>query len=170
MFKNPYSLLIITLAVALLPARYAMAAEERIAGFSEGDTLTIRSGAARMDEKPDIMHFDGGFELRASDWFLSSDQASLYGKLDDPETVVIEGSPAVILLNTFSGGQVSVITGEARQIVYRRSTNSILMEGEAFLSRDEHSMRGGEIEYEIDTDLLRAGGKGGVHIRVVPDD
>jgi hypothetical protein len=30
-------------------------------------------------------------------------------------------------------------------------------------------MSGGEIEYDIENDHLRAGGDGGVHIKVIPD-
>ena len=89
------------------------AAENRITGFSSGDTLTIQSAVARMDELPDIVHFDGGFELRANDWSLSSDQATLYGKLDDPETVILSGAPASILVQTISNGELSTISGEA---------------------------------------------------------
>ena len=48
-------------------------------------------------------------------------------------------------------------------------SNSIRMEGNAFISRNGHSMSGGEIEYDIDTDHLSAGGDGGVHIEVKPD-
>jgi lipopolysaccharide transport protein LptA len=94
----------------------------------------------------------------------------LYGKLDNPETVVVTGSPAQILVNTVSGGQISTINGEAERIVYQRSTNSIRLEGNASLSRDEHTMSGGEIEYDIDKDHLRAGGDGGVHILIMPDN
>ena len=144
------------------------AAEERITGFSSDDTLTIRSRGARMDEEPDVVHFEGGFELRARDWYLSSDHATLYGKLDDPETVVITGSPAQIMVNMVSHGQTTTIHGEAERIVYQRNSNSIRMEGNASISRDEHTMSGGEIEYDIEKDHLRAGGDGGVYIEVKP--
>jgi lipopolysaccharide export system protein LptA len=40
------------------------------------------------------------------------------------------------------------------------------MEGNAFISRNGHSMSGGEIEYNIKTDHLSAGGDGGVHIEI----
>lgn len=169
MFGTSYRIITFFLMLLAGADRSLSAAENRLAGFTPDDTLTIRSAEARMDELPDIIHFGGGFELRASDWSLSSDQATLYGKLDDPETVVINGSPALILLNTNAGGEPSVINGRARQIVYRRNTNSILMEGEASLSRGEHTMSGEEIEYDIDTDRLRAGGPGGVRIRVEPE-
>lgn len=145
------------------------AAENRVTGFSAGDTLTIRSAAARMDELPDIVHFDGGFELAAQDWSLSSDQATLYGKLDDPETVILSGSPAMIRVVTMSGGEAATIHGEANQIIYQRSNNSIRLQGNATIARNEHSMSGGQIEYDIERDHLSAGGEGGVQIEVIPD-
>jgi len=168
MSRIVYKLLIIISAAMHGVAPGLLVAEERISGFSAGDKLTIRSPAARMDEEPDIFHFDGGFELKASDWYLSSDHATLYGKLDDPETVVITGSPAQILVSTVSNGHTSTINGHAEQIVYQRRTNSIRMQGNASISRDEHTMSGGEIEYDIENDRLRAGGDGGVHIQVRP--
>lgn len=145
------------------------AAENRVTGFSAGDTLTIRSAAARMDELPDIVYFDGGFELAAQDWSLSSDQATLYGKLDDPETVILSGSPAIIRVVTMSGGEAATIHGEANQIIYQRSNNSIRLQGNATIARNEHSMSGGQIEYDIERDHLSAGGEGGVQIEVIPD-
>ncbi len=169
MCRTLYSLLIIIPIATQGFAPDLLAAEERIPGFSSGDTLTIRSPEARMDKEPNIFHFAGGFELRAKDWYLSSDHATLYGKLDDPETVVISGSPAQILVNTISGGQATTITGRAEQIVYQRSTNSIRMEGNAFISRDEQSMSGDEIEYDIENDHLSAGGDGGVRIEIRPE-
>jgi lipopolysaccharide transport protein LptA len=169
MYRTLYSLLIIIPIAAQGFAPALLAAEERISGLSSGDTLTIRSPEARMDEEPNIFHFEGGFELRATDWYLSSDHATLYGKLDDPETVVISGSPAQILVNTISNGQATTINGHAERIVYQRRSNSIRMEGNAFISRNEHSMSGGEIEYDIEQDHLSAGGDGGVHIEVKPD-
>jgi lipopolysaccharide transport protein LptA len=160
-------LILIALPVLAFPL---LAAAERISGFSSGDTVTIHSREAWEDEEPDIIHFSGGFELTASDWRLSADQATLYGKLDDPETVVLTGSPAHILVNTDSRGRSETVAGEAARIVYQRVTNSIRLEGGALLSRDENTMRGGEIEYDIEKDRIRAGGDEGVHIQVTPDE
>jgi len=168
MSRTLYSLLIIIPITTQGFAPALLAAEERITGFSSGDTLTIRSFDARMDEDPNIFHFGGGFELRAEDWYLSSDHATLYGKLDDPETVVISGSPAQILINTISNGEISTINGQAEHIIYQRHSNSIRMEGSAFISRDEHSISGGEIKYDIENDHLSAGGDGGIYIEVRP--
>lgn len=168
MHRTLYRLLLIIPIALLSVAGSLFAAGERLPGFSSGDTLTIRSSEARMDELPDIIHFAGGFELQAKDWYLSSEQATLYGKLDDPETVEITGTPAQILVNARIQGRYSIVNGEALRIVYERSTNSIRMEGNASLSRDGHTINGGDIEYDIGNDLLSAGGDGGVHIKVMP--
>jgi lipopolysaccharide transport protein LptA len=168
MHRTFYRLLLIIPSALLSVAGSLLAADERLPDFSSDDTLTIRSSEARMDEQLDIIHFAGGFELQANDWYLSSEHATLYGKLDDPETIDITGTPAQILVNARIQGQYSIVNGEAMRIIYQRSTNSIRMEGNASLSRDGHTMNGGEIEYDIGNDLLSAGGDGGVHIKVMP--
>ena len=165
-----YSIRIFILIVWPVLAFPLLAAGERFSGFSSGDTVTIHSAEAWEDEEPDIIHFSGGFELKASDWYLSADLATLYGKLDDPETAVLTGSPAFILVNTESQGRIQTITGEAERIVYQRETNSLRMEGAATLSRDDNTMRGGEIEYDIEQDRIRAGGDQGVHLNFKPED
>jgi len=147
-----------------------LAADERLSGFSSGDTVTIRSAEAWEGEEPNIIHFSGNFELRASDWFLSADLATLYGKLDDPETAILTGSPAFILVSTESQGQIQTVFGEAERIVYHRETNSLRMEGTASLTRNDNTMRSGEIEYDIEQDRIRAGGNEGVYIKVEPED
>ena len=155
--------------IAVLVAAVPLYADsERVTGFSSEDTVTIRSAEARMDEQSDIIHFGGSFEIRANDFYLLSEQASLYGKLDDPETIMVSGSPAIIRVSTGVQDEASTINGQALKIAYQRNTKSIRMEGDASLSRGGHTMRGGEIEYDIEKDLLRAGGDGGVHITVDP--
>ena len=81
---------------------------------------------------------------------------------------MVSGSPAIIRVNSSDKGELSTINGQAMQIVYQRNTNSIRMEGDASLSRGGNTMSGGEIEYDIKKDLLRAGGDSGVHITVEP--
>ena len=170
MYKTFYRLLILIPIAMHCAAPSLQAADKRLNVFSADETLTIRSAEARMDERPNIIHFAGGFELRAEDWYLSSDNATLYGKLDDPETVVLSGSPAIILLNTVYEGKATTINGEAEQITYQRNSNSIRMEGNASISRDQHTMRGNEMEYSIENDHVSAGGTNGIQITVLPDN
>ncbi len=160
----------LVLAWAVLSAGLAMSAGDRLSGFSAGDTVSIQAENAWEDVAPDTIHFIGQFELKAHDWYLSADQATLYGNLDDPETVILTGSPANIQLETISDNQIETITGKAAHIVYERVTNSIRLVGEASLSRAGQTMQSEEIEYDIGQDRIQAGGDQGVHIRVKPED
>jgi lipopolysaccharide export system protein LptA len=144
-----------------------LSAQERSVSLSPVEKILIRSTEAREDMEPGIIHFNGDFYLEASDWNVSADQATLYGNLDDPETVVLTGSPARITVTAEYGGKNDEINGQAASITYRRDEKLIQMDGDARLSRSGNFLRGGSIDYDIENDSLRAGGEGGVRI-VVP--
>jgi lipopolysaccharide transport protein LptA len=159
----------LVLSGTLLCADFSLPASERPSGFSVGDTISIQAENAWEDVAPDTLHFSGNFELKAQDWYLSADQATLYGNLDDPETAILTGSPANIMLETVSDDRIETITGTAARIVYQRLSNSIRLVGEASLSRAGQTMHSEEIEYDIDQDRILAGGSQGVRIRVKPE-
>lgn len=162
--------LLLILAWTMLSAGPNISASERLSGFSMGDTVSIQADNAWEDVAPETIHFSGHFELKARDWYLSADQATLYGKLDDPETAILTGSPAYIQFETVSGDRIEIITGKAARIVYQRVTNIISLVGGASLSGVGQSMQSEEIEYNVDENRIQTGGSQGVQIRVEPED
>ena len=161
---------ILVLAGTLLWAGPALSGGERFSGFSTGGTISIQAENAWEDVTPDTIHFSGQFELKAHDWYLSADQATLHGDLDNPATAILKGSPAKIQLEIVSDDKMETITGEAARIVYQRVTNSIKLEGGASISRAGQTVQSEEIEYDIEQDRIQAGGSQGVQIRVNPED
>jgi lipopolysaccharide transport protein LptA len=161
---------ILILLLATLPVVPGLFAAERLRGFSAGDTVSIRSDSAWEDEAPDTVNFKGHFELKTNDWYLSADEAILYGRLDAPDFVTLKGSPAFIQFTAQTGDRREKVTGEAFRIYYRRETNSIRLKGGASLTRAGQTMQSGEIEYDIGDDSIRAGGGRGVQIRVKPEE
>ncbi len=153
-----------------LANRVAVSQRERLSGFSAGDTILIQANHAWEAVAPDTIHFSGQFELKAHDWYLSADQATLHGDLDNPATAILKGSPAKIQLEIVSDDKMETITGEAARIVYQRVTNSIKLEGGASISRAGQTMQSEEIEYDIEQDRIQAGGSQGVQIRVNPEE
>jgi lipopolysaccharide transport protein LptA len=141
------------------------AEDARFTPPGSGDTVIIRSDDAWEDDQPDIIHFSGEFELKGNDWYLSADQATLYGKLDDPETVILTGSPAVILLTQEDQASISTVTGSALRITYQRDSKRVSMEGNASLTANDNTLYGGAIEYDFEHDQLSAGGTEGVNIQ-----
>jgi lipopolysaccharide transport protein LptA len=163
-------ILVPVLTGVILCATSTLLAGERLSGFSAGDNIAIKAKNAWEDAVPDTIHFSGQFELRAHDWYLSADQATLVGNLDDPETAILTGSPANIQLEIQANDRPETVKGQANRIVYQRATNSISLLGEATLSKGSQTMQGEQIEYDIDTDRIQAGGDHGISIRVEPEN
>ena len=54
--------------------------------------------------------------------------------------------------------------------MYHRESNSLSMEGSASLTRDEITMRGGKIEYDIGEDRVSAGWDEGIQLKIRQED
>ena len=63
-----------------------------------GDAIGITADQAWEDTEPDLIHFQGNFEMHSNQWHLTAESAALQGKLDAPDQVVLLGSPAQISL------------------------------------------------------------------------
>jgi lipopolysaccharide export system protein LptA len=164
--------------------------------FNTSDTVSIVADNAWEGDDVDVIHFEGNFELRAPDWYMSSDTATVYGKLDNPDKVVLEGKPAKIyflrdtnaepgaepatekdeqsaqagLSTTRSEPDLDDVEGSALLIEYMRGSNKLKMTGSASLKRKDNQLSSEVIEYDIDADRYSASGDGGINIQVVPSD
>ncbi|RLA46813.1 MAG: hypothetical protein DRQ97_07065 [Gammaproteobacteria bacterium] len=144
--------------------------------LSSDDTVTITAQRAWEDSEADITHFSGRFELRAPDWHVSADSAVVYGKLDDPDSLVVEGKPAKIFIfrdteqSADSSDSKPNVEGVASKIEYLRTTNKLKMRGAAVLRREDNTLASEIIEYDIDEDSYSASGEGGINIQFSPDD
>jgi lipopolysaccharide transport protein LptA len=144
--------------------------------FSSDDTVTISAQRAWEAEEADVVHFSGGFELRAPDWSLFGDSAVVYGKLDNPDKVVVKGQPARIsfMRETVEPGDSPIleerVDGEAAVVEYLRATDKLIMSGAASLTRKDSTLVSEIIEYDVDSDRYTASGKGGINIQLNTDD
>lgn len=144
--------------------------------FSSGDTVTVTAERAWEADEVDVIHFSGRFELRAPDWYLSGDSATVYGNLDNPDRVVVEGKPARIAFlreadeNAENAEPPERVDGAASFVEYFRSTDKLVMRGEATLKRKESTLASEVIEYDVDANRYSAGGAGGINIQLNTDD
>ena len=170
-------------AFSSIPAGFA-----DILDLSSDDTVTITAERAWEDDEGDITHFTGSFELRAPDWYVSADSAVVYGKLDDPDKLIVEGRPAKIFIlrdtaqSTSSSDSGSIsgsgslsdsepnIEGVASTIEYHRTSNTLTMRGAAILTREDNTLSSELIEYDIDEDNYSASGEGGISVQFSPDE
>ncbi len=133
------------------------------------DLVAIQADTAWEDLAPDTVHFSGHFEMRVRDWRLTADRATVQGRLEDPRSVALEGSPARFdLVRAGLDGPESV-QAEAERIVYDREADLVSLEGNALVSQGDSILRSDRIEYRPGTDRLRSTGRTGVRIDVRGD-
>lgn len=131
--------------------------------------ISIAADEASEDEQPGILHFKGHFVMRSNDWNLTSEQATVYGSPDKPDSVLLKGSPARFLVKQTELTDRDQVEGTAQVVEYLREVNLLLLSGNATLVLGEETIRSSQIAYDISTNRYQAGGAEGVLIRVPPD-
>ncbi|MGA9574355.1 MAG: LptA/OstA family protein [Lysobacterales bacterium] len=139
-------------------------------GAGAFDMISISADEASEDEEPGILHFHGHFLLRSKDWNLTADVATVYGKPDKPDRVILEGSPARFLVSRADSAELGQIEAAAPVVEYSRADNLLLLSSGATLMLGDEVIRSRHIEYNISTNRYKAGGTDGVLIEVPPVD
>ncbi|MDX2416198.1 MAG: LptA/OstA family protein [Xanthomonadales bacterium] len=132
--------------------------------------ISINADEASEDEQPGILHFNGHFLMKSSDWQLTAEEATVYGRPDRPDRVYLEGSPARFLVNRKDHTGQDQIKAAALVVEYLRDANLLVMSGGATLMLGDEVIRSAHIEYDISTNRYQAGGDDGVMIEVPPID
>jgi lipopolysaccharide transport protein LptA len=163
----PLALLVLPLAI---PTSFADALS-----FNSDDTVTISADRGWEADEPDVLHFAGNFELHAPDWSMSGDSAVVYGKLDNPDKVVVEGNPAKISFlrkdpeNSDAPDPTQRVDGMARFVEYFRATDQLIMRGGAQLLREDNKLSSEIIEYDVDKDRYSTSGEGRINVEFNPE-
>ena len=153
------------LMAAVIACPTGHATEERISEPSAEETVTISAREAWEDEAPDVINFRGDFQLETTQWQIRSEEATLYGNLDDPDTVILDGTPAVFIIEVHDDESPYRVEGKATRIIYEKALDSIFLQGDASISNGDSLLEGGSIRYYIGNDEISATGEAGVRIR-----
>jgi len=157
----------VALVVVLLQWPISLKGDQVFTITSE-DMVAIHADRGWEDVQPNTVHFVGHFEMRIRDAQLTANRATLYGKLENPDRLVLQGSPAQISLSHALDNRVEKILAEANQIVYERQAALMRLTGAARLAEGDNVLLSDGIEYDIKKDRFRSTGKNGVQIKVRP--
>lgn len=145
--------------------------------FSDEDTVIVTAARAWEADEVDVVHFSGQFVLRGPDWSLSGDTAVVFGKLDDPDKIVVEGNPAQVSFLRTDNDDASAepdteerVDGSAAVVEYFRASDRLTMRGDASLTRKDSTLSSESIEYDVETDRYSAGGQSGINILLNLED
>lgn len=126
------------------------------------DTFIVRAERATETDQGNGMAFEGGIVLHASDWRIEADSAVLAGQLDDPERVVVDGSPARIVVGATR--EAEPLEGRGQHLEFEPRTQTLRLEGEATIVKGDQSISSESIKYLIDEGKFAAGSHGRVKV------
>jgi len=152
--------------ILLMVPQPCISGDDQGFSLSREDVVSIRADTAWEDIEPDIVHFEGNFRMQVRDWLVLADRATLHGRLDDPDLLVLEGSPARMELSYTLGERKEIVQGEASKIVYDRKAAQIRLSGDARIGQDDKMLHSSEIDYDINTDRFRTQSATGINVRV----
>ena len=115
----------------------------------------------------EVLNLEGNFEMRGSDWWLTADSAQVYGPVEDPERLVIQGAPARVSVTRRNGERASA-TGQ--RIIYWRRRELVEVHGAAAFAAGDLAMTGSRIIYDLDAERLKSAGNSGVTLVVREED
>lgn len=156
---------ILPLGVVAPAAQSAAPATVPKAPLADRDTVVVRAKRVWEDLQPDILHFDGGFDMRTEKWRILADKATLYGPINDPDRIEVNGSPAKIWLLERNESD-DPIYGEGARAEYLNAAQLLRLMGDAVLIERDNRLTSSEIEYDLTTERFNAGGNQGVEITV----
>ena len=151
---------LLALSLFLLPTVSASSQADSSAG-TDKETIVIRADRAWEEaDGSEVLHFAGNFELISPEWELRSDEADLFGPLDDPTRIVARGAPAYLTILD----EERTIDGEGLIIEYKRDEDVLILRQDAKLAGEDISMSSSEIVFDLGAERLRSSGDDGVEM------
>ncbi len=158
-----------TIAITFLALTVGHANAADISPLSDDSVIIVSADESWEDAQQNIIYFRGNFEIQMPNWTLTADLATVYGKLNDPKRVVADGSPVHFSYQHSEDGRPSITKGEGQHLEYEKEHNLLKLSGDARIATDHRLIQSSEIQYDLETQKLEAGGAEGVHITIEPD-
>jgi lipopolysaccharide transport protein LptA len=151
----------------LLQGPYSLRGDQTF-GISSEEMVSIHADQGWEDIEPDTVHFSGHFEMHVGDARFTADRATVHGPLENPDRLVLQGSPARLSLFHTQNDRVKAIQAEAEDIAYEREAALVRLTGAARLTEGDSVLLSHDIEYDISTDRFNTQGRTSVQINVHP--
>ncbi len=126
-----------------------------------GEAILIRADRAWEERLGDetVLSLAGSFAMSGDRWSIEADSASVFGDVENPERIEIQGSPARA---SFTDDRGRVAKAEGRQIVYRYQQELVEIHGDAKLNNEDLSIVSSRIVYDLGQQRLQSSGEDGI--------
>ena len=126
------------------------------------DTVIARAREAWESDNGDTIFIRGDLQLRGSHWHIYADTARVEGKLGDPLRVVVDGSPARIVVSR--DGDAQPLEGRSRHLEFDPRAKLMRLDGAATVVKGQDSISSESIRYSLDRNTFKAGSHGRVKV------
>ncbi len=157
-----------TVAVAIIALYVGNGAAAGLLKISDENTILVTADEVWEEPEQNIFHFRGNFELRTPRWAVMADEATVYGKMDDLDRIVAEGSPVQFVFQGSDAENGAITEAEGRKLEYQREPGLLHLSGGAVVTSGGNTLRSSEILYDLERDKLEAGGPEGVRVTAKP--
>ncbi len=131
------------------------------------EPITIRADRAWEDADGKVMHLEGNFLMRTSEWEVKADRAEVEGAVESPDRIVSYGNPASIRVSMGGENPVDGI-GYSRKIIYQYEKKLLELHEDARLELDNVTVTSKAIIYDVGNRRLISSGKEGVEFQLRP--
>jgi lipopolysaccharide transport protein LptA len=151
-------------ALGLLTGGTANADQQQL---SDQDTIVVHADEAWQGDDAQVLHLRGRLKLHAPNWSIEADRARLFGPLEDPDSIFVDGAPATIKVR--QPNRDGYLTAEGAQIQYQPQSNILYLTGDAIVDTGDTAIASETIEYRVRDETFTAGKSGRVHVIANPD-
>ena len=135
----------------------------------EEEPITIRADRAWQDADGKVMHLEGNFLMRTSEWEVKADRAQVEGPVEAPDRIISYGKPASIRFSMGGENPVDGI-GYSRKIIYQYQKKLLELHQDARLEMDNVTVTSKAIIYDVGNRRLVSSGKDGVQFELRPEE
>ena len=135
----------------------------------EEEPITIRADRAWQDADGKVMHLEGNFLMRTSEWEVKADRAQVEGPVEAPDRIISYGKPASIRVSMGGENPVDGI-GYSRKIIYQYEKKLLELHQDARLEMDNVTVTSKAIIYDVGNRRLVSSGKDGVQFELRPEE
>ncbi len=131
------------------------------------EPITIHADRAWQDADGKVMHLEGNFLMRTSEWEVMADRAQLEGPVESPDRIISYGNPASIRVSMGGENPVDGV-GYSRKIIYQYEKKLLELLQDARLEMDNVTVTSKAIIYDVGNRRLISSGKDGVEFELRP--
>jgi len=96
-----------------------------------------------------VLVLEGGVIFQSSDWMITGQKMEIYGPLEDPDTIVVEGNSATIV--STEATKKTFLSASGKKIQLNLLKNEIHLLNEAVIQTRTQILSGESLTYSYDT-------------------